>query len=103
MPTRLCSRRALLFLVLTADRQRLCLAEAALEAAFRLRPDAGEIHLARAWNLYWGHLDYGGALAEVIIARLTLPNDPQLLFLTGFMQRRQGHWEDPLRTFERRR
>src|SRR6266545_1167522 len=32
---------------------RLALAEAAIEAAFRLRPDAGEVHLARAWNLYW--------------------------------------------------
>ena len=27
---------------------RLALAEAAIEAAFRLRPDAGEAHLARA-------------------------------------------------------
>src|SRR5215813_11489028 len=30
---------------------RLSLAEAAIQAAFRLRPDAGEVHLARAWNL----------------------------------------------------
>ncbi len=37
---------------------RLTLAEAAIEAAFRLRPDAGEVHLARAWNLYWGYRDY---------------------------------------------
>jgi TolB-like protein/tRNA A-37 threonylcarbamoyl transferase component Bud32 len=37
---------------------RLALAEAAIQAAFRLRPDAGEAHLAQAWNLYWGHLDY---------------------------------------------
>src|SRR4029077_4595345 len=36
---------------------RLALAEAALESASRLRPDAGETHLAHAWNLYWGHLD----------------------------------------------
>ena len=27
---------------------RLALAEAAIQAAFRLRPDAGEVHLARA-------------------------------------------------------
>src|SRR5262249_1543387 len=31
---------------------RLALAEAAVEAAARLRPDAGETHLARAQNLY---------------------------------------------------
>jgi serine/threonine-protein kinase len=80
---------------------RLALAEKALEAASRLRPDAGETHVARAWNLYWGHLDYDGALAELGIARRTLPNDPQILFLTGLVQRRQGHWEESTRSFER--
>jgi hypothetical protein len=33
---------------------RLALADAAVEAAARLRPDAGETHLARAQNLYQG-------------------------------------------------
>src|SRR5262249_29377300 len=80
---------------------RLALAEAALETAFTLRRDADETHIARAWNLYWGHLDYDGALAELDIARKTLPNDPQLLLLTGLVQRRQGHWEESTRTLER--
>src|SRR4029434_4075938 len=44
---------------------RLALADAAIQAAFRLRPDTGEVHLARAWNLYWGYRDYEGALSEV--------------------------------------
>jgi TolB-like protein/Tfp pilus assembly protein PilF len=79
---------------------RLALAETALETAARLRPDAGETHLARAWNLYWGHLDYDGALAELEIAHRTLPNDSQLLLLTGLVQRRQGHWEESTRTFQ---
>src|SRR4030095_7389999 len=48
---------------------RLALAEAAVEAAFRLRPDAGEAHLARAEHLYRGYLDYSGALRELEIAR----------------------------------
>ncbi len=34
---------------------RLTLAEAAIQIAFRLRPNAGEAHLARALNLYWGY------------------------------------------------
>ena len=80
---------------------RLAMAEAAVQAAFRLRPDAGEAHLARAWNLYWGHLDYDGALGEVEVARQTLPNDPQIFWLTALVQRRQGHWEESIRTLER--
>ena len=80
---------------------RLALAEAALETASRLRPDAGETHLARAWNLYWGHLDYDGALAELEVAHRTLPDNPRILSLTGSVQRRQGHWEESTRTFER--
>jgi TolB-like protein/class 3 adenylate cyclase/cytochrome c-type biogenesis protein CcmH/NrfG len=79
---------------------RLALAEAALQEASRLRPDGGETHLARAWNLYWGYLDYDGALAELEVARQTLPNDPQVLFLTGLIQRRQGHWEESIRTLK---
>src|SRR5207237_958864 len=39
---------------------RLALAEAALQAASRLRPDAGETHLARGQNLYWAYGDYDG-------------------------------------------
>src|SRR5213082_1682403 len=42
---------------------RLASAESAVEAASRLRPGAGEAHLARAENLYRGYLDYDGALA----------------------------------------
>jgi TolB-like protein/cytochrome c-type biogenesis protein CcmH/NrfG len=80
---------------------RLALAEAALERASRLRPDAGETHLARAWNLYWGHLDYDGALAELEVAHRTLPDNPRILSLAGSVQRRQGHWEESTRTFER--
>src|SRR5262249_29829645 len=62
---------------------RLALAEAAIQAAFRLRPNAGEAHLARAWNLYWGYLDYDGALAELEVAHRTLPNDPQIPEMKG--------------------
>ena len=54
---------------------RLAMAEAAIQSAFRLRPDAGEAHLARAQNLYRGHLEYDAALAELDVAAKTLPND----------------------------
>ena len=41
------------------------------------------------------------ALAELKVARQTLPNDPQILFLTSLIQRRQGRWEESIRTLER--
>ncbi|MGE5213308.1 MAG: protein kinase domain-containing protein, partial [Nitrospirota bacterium] len=80
---------------------RLALAEAAIQSATILRPDAGETHLARAQNLYWGYLDYNGALAELDIARQTLPNDWRVFYLTGAIERRQGRWEESTRNFER--
>src|SRR5438270_3632352 len=80
---------------------RLALAEAAIQSAFRLRPDAGEAHLARAWNLYYGYLDYDGALSELEVARESLPNDPRLFLLKGVIARRQGRWEESMRNFER--
>jgi tetratricopeptide (TPR) repeat protein len=80
---------------------RLASAEAALQAASRLRPDAGETHLARGQNLYWAYGDYDGALAELEIARQTLPNDARIFRLTGYIQRRQGRWEESTRNLER--
>jgi TolB-like protein/class 3 adenylate cyclase/Tfp pilus assembly protein PilF len=80
---------------------RLALAEAAIQAAFRLRPDAGEARLARAWNLYQGYRDYDGALAELAAASQSLPNDSHVFELTGYIQRRQGRWEESTRNLER--
>ncbi len=79
---------------------RLALAEAAIERAFRLHPDAGETHLAHARNLYHGHLDYGGALAELDVARQTLPNDARIFRMMGYIQRRQGRWQESTRNLE---
>jgi TolB-like protein/Flp pilus assembly protein TadD len=79
---------------------RLALAEAAIEAAFRLHPDAGEAHLARARNLYEGYLDYGAALAELEIAAKTLPNNASVFELKGYIERRQGKQEEAVRSLE---
>ncbi len=80
---------------------RLAMADAAVQAASRLFPDAGETHLARAENLYRGYLDYDGALAELEVALQTLPNDPRIFELEGYIQRRQGRWEEAMRNLER--
>ncbi|MGC1321962.1 MAG: protein kinase [Candidatus Udaeobacter sp.] len=80
---------------------RLALAEAAVQAATRLRPDAAETHLARAQYLYYGLRDYAGALAELEIARRVLPNDPRLFELTGYILRRRGQQEEGLQNLQR--
>jgi len=80
---------------------RLALAEAALQAATRLRPDAGETHLARAQYLYYGLRKYTGALAELESVRRVLPNDPRLFELTGYILRRRGDQEEGLRNLQR--
>ena len=81
--------------------ERLAAMEAAVQAAFRLRPDAGEAHLARAENLYFGYLDYDGALAALELARRSLPNNPQVFAVQGYIQRRQGRWDESTRNLER--
>jgi TolB-like protein/Tfp pilus assembly protein PilF/tRNA A-37 threonylcarbamoyl transferase component Bud32 len=80
---------------------RLALAEAALQNAFRIRPNAGEAHLARAHHLYQGYLDYDGALAELEVARRSLPNNSWIFRFMGWIQRRQGRWEESIRNLER--
>jgi adenylate cyclase len=83
----------------TPERRRL--AEVAVEAAFRLRPDAGEAHLARANHLYYGYRDYEGALTELEVAQRTVPNDPRLFELTAAIRRRQGKHDEGVRNFIR--
>jgi serine/threonine-protein kinase len=80
---------------------RVALAEAAIERAFRLGPNAGETHLANARNLYHGRLDYNGALAELEVARQTLPNDARIFRMIGYIQRRQGRWQESTQNLER--
>ena len=79
---------------------RLAMAEAALQEASRLRPDAGETHLARAAYLY-AVRDYAGALAQLEIAEPQLPNEPSVFAVKASIQRRQGHWEESTRNLQR--
>jgi len=79
---------------------RLAAAEAALQRAIELRPNAAETHLARAWHLYLAFRDYKGALSELEAARAGLPNDPRIPEMTGFILRRQGKHEEGIRASE---
>jgi TolB-like protein/Flp pilus assembly protein TadD len=80
---------------------RLELVNSAVQTALRLQPDAGEGHLAFADYYYRGFRDYGRARSELVIARRTLPNNAEVLEYTGYIDRRQGHWEEATRSLER--
>ena len=80
---------------------RLELANASLQAALRLRPDAGEVHLGLADYYYHGFRDYGRARSELDIARRTLPNNPEVFEYTGYIDRREGRWPEASRSLER--
>jgi len=94
--------RALLYAV-GDDRtaERLAAAEASLQAMFRLQPDAGETHLAKAQYLYYCRRDYNAALAELEAARPGLPNDPRIYEVTGYILRRRGQQEEGVRNLEK--
>ncbi len=91
----------LYFLGLDHTAARLAQADAAVAAAFRIAPDAGESHLVRAEHLYRGYRDYDGALAALEIARRTLPNDSRIFELTGYIARRRGRLEEGLRNLQK--
>jgi tetratricopeptide (TPR) repeat protein len=58
------------------------------------------VHLARAGHFYT-KLDYDRACAEIEIARRTLPNNAKVFEWLGYIDRRQGRWEESTRNLER--
>ena len=72
---------------------QLKLSETAIQSIRRLRPESGETHLALAQHFYWAYADYDRAQSELVIARRTLPNESRIPLLSGYIDRRQGHWE----------
>jgi len=75
---------------------RLKLSETTIQSIRRLRPESGEMHLALAQHLYWAFGDYDRAKEELAAARRTLPNESRIPLLSGYIDRRQGHWEKSL-------
>jgi TolB-like protein/class 3 adenylate cyclase/Tfp pilus assembly protein PilF len=80
---------------------RLAMADAAIQSLVRLRPNSGEAHLATAEHLYWGYLDYDRARKELTLAQKSLPNEPLAFVLAGYIDRRQGRWDESAKNLER--
>ena len=75
-------------------------ADVAVKAAFRLRPEAGEAHLAHAHYLSNCNLDYDKARAELALAQRKLPNNAQVFALLGSIDSLQGRWSESTRAYE---
>src|ERR1700736_5796455 len=80
---------------------RLARATEAVEAALRLGPDRGESHLAAGLLYYYCYRDYDRARSELAIARRLLPNEPLVFAIPGWIDRRQGRWQEHLRNVNR--
>ena len=77
------------------------LANAAVQSAIKIRPEAAEVHYALAMYAYHGFRDYDRALAELELARNALPNNAGIYLLIAAVDRRQGRWAESTKNFSR--
>jgi serine/threonine protein kinase/tetratricopeptide (TPR) repeat protein len=73
--------------------ERLNKAKETVEKALKLKPDLPEAHRALGIYYYFGSLDYERALEQFAIAQKGQPNNSDLLAVIGYVQRRQGKFE----------
>ena len=71
------------------------------EAALRLAPALPQAHAAMGLSHYWGRREYRRALDEFAIALKGLPNDAELWWRIGSVNRRVGNWKDLFAAFEK--
>jgi tetratricopeptide (TPR) repeat protein len=83
-----------------SSRTHLDLAKKAADAALRVRPDLGEAHLELARYYFYAD-DFDRARDELVIARRTLPNDSEAIFMAARIDHRQNRWDDSLANFQK--
>src|SRR5213082_126095 len=89
----------LYFFDLDPTRDRILLAETAVNAALRLRPDSAEAHFAMADFLFRCRGDYDRALEELASALASAPNNTAGDNQEGCANRRRNHWPEAERDF----
>jgi TolB-like protein/Flp pilus assembly protein TadD len=75
--------------------------DAAVNEALRLKPNLPETHLSAALHLYMCYGDYQEARVHIAIAEQALPNSSEAFALSGYLDRRQGHWAESTKVLER--
>ncbi|MHC4507874.1 MAG: protein kinase domain-containing protein [Planctomycetota bacterium] len=81
--------------------ERRAMAKQAVDRAFQLNLELPEAHLALGHYYYHGHLDYDRALEQFAIARKSQHNNSEVLEFVGYVQRRQGEFEEALGNIKR--
>jgi len=84
----------------SSSRTHLELAKKAADAALRVRPDFGEAHLELARSYFLAG-DFDRARDGLTIARRTLPNNSEALYIAARIDRRQNRWDDSLANFRK--
>jgi len=79
---------------------RLERSQDALERAMEIDPDHPEVRMARGIFYYSGFRDYKQALNEFTFVKEMMPNDADIYFYIGAVQRRLGLWDDAVLNFE---
>ena len=74
--------------------ERRTSAKEAIDRSFSFIPGLPEAHVALGYYYYWGYLDYKRALEQFETARISQPNNVDLLSGIGYVQRRQGKMEE---------
>lgn len=87
------------FFGIDSSDERLAKSRTAVDRALELQPDSPDAKMALALYYYWGLLDYDRALEVIESVRKARPNfSPELL---GYIQRRQGKWDQALATLKK--
>ncbi|HJR09992.1 MAG TPA: tetratricopeptide repeat protein [Rhodanobacteraceae bacterium] len=76
-------------------------ARADAEQALKLAPDASATQLALGFSDYYGRGDYAGALKAFAAALALKPNDADALAAQGYVQRRQGRFDDSIASLQK--
>ena len=81
--------------------ERLASSKEAADKALEFNPELPEAHLALGYYYYWGYLDFNLALEQFAIVQKSQPNNSEHLRSIGWVQRRQGKFEQSLANLKR--
>ena len=84
-----------------ATPERLAEAKQDIDQALAVQPDLPIAQVALGFYRYHGLNDYDGALAAFNKAINIVPNDPEALSAIGYVERRQGKFEDSIQHLRR--